>query len=98
MDQFVVRNLQYAFGPDSLETTRAMNTDAGSPSDIAALFDRVAYEKCKKTLSIQTLELIYDFFAAGSVIRMFETFLTTDVFRAGLNRYLNQRFDKILKQ
>lgn len=47
MEQFVVRNLQYAFGPDSLETTRAMNTDAGSPRDISALFDRVAYEKCK---------------------------------------------------
>lgn len=48
MDQFVVRNLQYAFSPDSLETTRAMNADAGSPSDISALFDRVAYEKCEQ--------------------------------------------------
>lgn len=47
MDQFVVRNLQQAFILDSLKTTRAMNTDAGSPSDISALFDRVAYEKCK---------------------------------------------------
>lgn len=47
MDQFVVRNLQYAFGPDSLESTRAMNADAGSPNDVSALFDRVAYEKCK---------------------------------------------------
>lgn len=46
MDQFVVKTLQYAFGPDSLITTRAINTDAGSPKDISALFDRVAYEKC----------------------------------------------------
>lgn len=45
MDQFVIKNLQYAFANDALSTTRPMNTDAGSPADISALFDRVAYEK-----------------------------------------------------
>lgn len=45
MDQFVVKNLQYAFANDGLSTTRPMNTDAGSPADVSALFDRVAYEK-----------------------------------------------------
>lgn len=59
MDQFVVRNLQYVFGPDGLESTRAMNADAGSPSDISALFDRVAYEKCKYNSSFGRQDYLY---------------------------------------
>ncbi|KAF2892511.1 hypothetical protein ILUMI_13663 [Ignelater luminosus] len=74
MDQFVVKNTQYVFGLDSLENkTRPMNHDAGSPTAISALFDRVAYEK------------------SGSVIRMMEAFLTTQVFIKGLHYYLESR-------
>lgn len=51
MEQFVIKSLQYAFESDALESTRAMSTDAGSPSEISALFDRVAYDKCKYNLA-----------------------------------------------
>lgn len=47
MEQFAVKSVQYAFESDALESTRAMSTDAGSPSEISALFDTVAYDKCK---------------------------------------------------
>lgn len=50
MDQFVVKNLQYAFASDALSTTRPMNEDAGSPADISSLFDRVAYEKGESSI------------------------------------------------
>lgn len=59
MDQFAVKNTQYVFGPDSLENnTRPMNHDAGSPAAISALFDRVAYEKCK-TINLVTRIILY---------------------------------------
>lgn len=45
MDQFVVTTLQYAFVPDGLNSTRPMNTDAGSPADLFALLDTIVYEK-----------------------------------------------------
>lgn len=45
MEQFVIKYHQYAFESDSLETTRPMSSDAGSPSEISALFDAIIYDK-----------------------------------------------------
>lgn len=53
MEQFLIKSVQYAFESDALETTRAMTTDAGSPAEITALFDRVAYDKCKSSSIFQ---------------------------------------------
>lgn len=47
MDQFLLKSVQYALLSDSVETTRPMTFDVGSPSEIQALFDAVAYDKGK---------------------------------------------------
>lgn len=54
MDQFLLKSVQYAFLSDGLETTRPMSYDAGSPSEIQALFDRVAYDKCIIYIKLHT--------------------------------------------
>lgn len=45
IDQWVIKSVQYAFESDSLTSTRPMSTDAGSPTEISALFDYVIYDK-----------------------------------------------------
>lgn len=47
LEQFVVASIQSTMITDSSATTRAMTTDAESPSEISALFDTIAYGKCK---------------------------------------------------
>lgn len=44
-EQFVVENLQYVFGPDSLETSRPINMEVNTPEEINRLFDVISYEK-----------------------------------------------------
>lgn len=44
-EQFVVENLQYVFGPDSLETSRPINLEVNTPEEISSLFDVISYEK-----------------------------------------------------
>ncbi|XP_018332706.1 aminopeptidase N-like isoform X2 [Agrilus planipennis] len=73
MDQFVIRNVHSAMSSDQTLSTRIMNQDAGSPSEISSLFDVIAYNK------------------AGAVIRTMETFLSTPVFKSGLNKYLTKK-------
>lgn len=46
-EQLVTANIQSAMVTDSSATTRAMSTDAQSPSEISSLFDTIAYGKCK---------------------------------------------------
>jgi aminopeptidase N len=46
-DYFNVNVLQNALRSDALETTRAMWTNAETPSGISGLFDNIAYDKCK---------------------------------------------------
>lgn len=41
----VILSVQNALSRDSTATTRHMNQDAGSPADVDALFDIVAYDK-----------------------------------------------------
>lgn len=45
MEQFNVETLQNALYVDSLDTTRPMTFDAGTPEEIDALFDDIAYAK-----------------------------------------------------
>ena len=46
-DYFNIQKVQNALKVDALETTRAMFSNAETPSGISNLFDRVAYDKCK---------------------------------------------------
>lgn len=75
MDQIVIKTVQSALRIDSTTSTRPMNQEVGSPSDISSAFDNIAYDK------------------SGSVIRMVEGFISTEVFRRGLNIYLNNMYD-----
>lgn len=45
MDQMLIKSVHYALSRDSSAYTRPMNQDAGSPNDVNALFDVVAYDK-----------------------------------------------------
>lgn len=46
-DYFNVQKLQNAMKSDSLESSRAMYSNAETPAEISGLFDRIAYDKCK---------------------------------------------------
>lgn len=45
MEQFVVKVLQDVFQNDALESTRPMNENVGSPSEVLELFNKIAYAK-----------------------------------------------------
>ena len=45
MEQYVTGDLHYAFGIDSLETSRPMNYPASTNVEISAMFDGISYEK-----------------------------------------------------
>lgn len=49
---FTVEVVQNAFGADASETVRPMNWNAGSPNEIAGLFDTVAYDKSGSVLNM----------------------------------------------
>lgn len=51
-EQFVVENLQYVFGPDSLETSRPINLEVNTPEEINRLFDVISYEKGNEECSL----------------------------------------------
>lgn len=44
-EQFVIKSHQYAFESDSTTSTRAMTSDASTPTEIRATFDTVIYDK-----------------------------------------------------
>lgn len=44
-EQFVIENLHYVFGIDGLDTSRPINMEVNTPSEIEALFDAISYEK-----------------------------------------------------
>lgn len=45
MDQYITSDLHYVFGVDSLETSRPIQTDVTTNSEISAMFDSISYEK-----------------------------------------------------
>lgn len=47
MDLHQVQAVHLALSQDSSDTTRPMNWNANTPAEISALFDTVAYYKCK---------------------------------------------------
>nr|XP_040220030.2 aminopeptidase N-like [Anopheles coluzzii] len=49
---FTVEVIHSAFGADASETVRPMNWNAATPSEIAALFDTVAYDKSGSVLNM----------------------------------------------
>nr|APY20197.1 APN-like 2 [Holotrichia parallela] len=77
MEQIVVRAHQYAMESDSLRTTRAMTTDAQSPTEIRALFDRVAYDKSGAVIRMMEHFLTTEIFQSGLT-----TYLNTMEFKA----------------
>ncbi|XP_055602736.1 aminopeptidase N-like [Uranotaenia lowii] len=52
MDFFQLDVLQLALAADSSESTRPMNWDAATPTEISGLFDRIAYEKSGSVLNM----------------------------------------------
>lgn len=90
MDQFVTTVVQYALDKDSDESTQPMNYATAYPGGGAVSY--VSYQKCKNQV-IQVLKLVIlpVYILAGSVIRMFEHFLTTEVYRTGLTQYLTNK-------
>lgn len=47
MDLHQIQAVHLALAQDSTETTRPMNWNANTPAEISALFDTIAYYKCK---------------------------------------------------
>ncbi len=45
MDQYITGDLQYVFGPDSLETSRPIIKDVTTNAEISRMFDAISYEK-----------------------------------------------------
>lgn len=52
-DYFNVQKVQNAFRSDALESSRAMYSAPDTPDAISGLFDRIAYDKCKKAQQFQ---------------------------------------------
>jgi hypothetical protein len=50
-DHFNIQKVQNALKADSLQSTRAMFSNAETPQGISGLFDRVAYDKCRSMSS-----------------------------------------------
>jgi len=44
-DQFVVVDMHYVFGVDALESSRPINFQVNTPSQINQMFDAISYEK-----------------------------------------------------
>lgn len=64
----VIKSVQRALGRDSTATTRHMNQDAGSPDDVEALFDVVAYDKAGAVIRMAEGVLTRPIFKDGLTI------------------------------
>uniref|UniRef100_A0A182PNX7 Aminopeptidase N n=1 Tax=Anopheles epiroticus TaxID=199890 RepID=A0A182PNX7_9DIPT len=69
---FNTQVIQYAMGPDSQASTRPMNWNAATPNEIAALFDRVAYDKSGSVLNMMRHVLGDEYWRAGLKIYLNE--------------------------
>ncbi|XP_058117344.1 aminopeptidase N-like [Anopheles ziemanni] len=69
---FTVEVIQNAFAADASESVRPMNWNAGSPDEIAALFDTVAYDKSGSVLNMFREVLGDDNWRAGLTMYMRE--------------------------
>ncbi|GJQ81697.1 hypothetical protein Trydic_g16 [Trypoxylus dichotomus] len=67
-DQMVVQSVQRALSRDSNVNTRYMNLDAGSPDDIDALFDIVAYDKAGAVIRMAEGFLTTPVFRSGCYV------------------------------
>lgn len=92
MEQFVTTGVQYALELDSVDKIRPISFPAQSPEEISALFDVIAYDKGIQYYFIFLDDFNCLVFLAGSVIRMMEHFVTTEVLKTGLNKYLTARY------
>ena len=45
LDQFVVGEVHYVFGVDALETSRPMQLEVTTTSEIDRMFDAISYDK-----------------------------------------------------
>lgn len=51
LDMMIIEAVQFTLRVDGLETTRAMTKDGQTPTEISALYDDIAYKKCKFTVN-----------------------------------------------
>lgn len=81
---------------DSLKSTHPISARVSRPEEIDELFDRISYDKGAATgrgfVFIYFLCKCYRFYSGASVIRMMDHFLTRQVFRKGLTKYLNAKW------
>lgn len=90
-EQFIPTTVQAALAVDIDEDTRPMTQDAFSPEAISALFDTIAYEKCKFIFLILNPDVNFPLcFSAGSVLRMLEKIIDEENFKASLTKYLTE--------
>lgn len=52
LDMMIIEALQFTLRVDALETTRPMTKDGQSPTEISALYDDIAYKKCKWSIFV----------------------------------------------
>lgn len=95
-DYFVANDVQNVLRKDATNTTRPMSQYVESQDAIAALFDKIAYDKCNSHLfTIKKPNFLNRFFfwlvSAGAVIRMFMHALGENTFRKGLKYYLGNK-------
>lgn len=97
-EQFTVTDLHYVFGIDALESSRPIDLEVNTPSEINQMFDAISYEKGKlflhsfSSLVLQQTSNMSIIYEGSCVIRMCADFLSEPVFRRGVTRYLNQKY------
>jgi len=64
-EQFVVNDLQYVLGIDSLESSRPINFEVTTPSQINQMFDAISYEKGGSILRMCAHLIGFDTFRRG---------------------------------
>lgn len=97
MEEQFIFSLHRVFLMDSLKSTHPISARVSRPEEINELFDRISYVK-GRIFTIFFLILvtkwyfcIYFLYLGASVIRMMDHFLTRQVFRKGLTKYLKSK-------
>jgi aminopeptidase N len=94
IDTFITDTVLPVMITDANPSIRPMTFYVESPERVSALFDRIAYSKCKDNLyklkRFLKIFLIL-FFTAASVLKTFESALGESVWRNGLKYYLLSR-------
>lgn len=73
---------------DALKSSHQISIKVNNPDEINDIFDRISYSKGKYTKSVV---FVRQQVLGAAILRMMQHFLSMEVFRKGLNRYLQSR-------